>query len=91
MAAAEPADLALHAALLVAALDARLAEEAVEPVVRPQRDEPFRLDPVAALQHLGDRGLRLSQVVVADPVGHATEVLEGADMTVEEHRLASFK
>ena len=52
MAAAEPADLALHAALLVAALDAGLTEEAVEAVVRPQRDEPFRLDPVAALQHL---------------------------------------
>ena len=49
MTAAEPADLALHTALLVAALDARLADEAVEAVVGPHRHEPVRLDPAAPL------------------------------------------
>ena len=36
------------------------------------------------LQHPGHRRL---QVVVADPAGHTTEVLEGADVPVEEHLL----
>ena len=81
----EPADLGLHATLLVAPFDARLAEEAVEPVVRSQRDEPFRLDAGAALQHLRDRRL---QIVVADPVRHPTEVLEAAHVPVEEYGLA---
>ena len=48
--AAEPADLALHPALLMRAAHAGLAEERVEPVVAAQRDEPLVLHPVAALQ-----------------------------------------
>ena len=55
MAAAEAADLALDAALLVRALDARRRELRLEQVVRAQRDEPVGLDPPAALQHLLDR------------------------------------
>ena len=85
MAATEPADLGLHPALLVAALDPGLAEEAVEAVVASERDEPLGLDAGAALEHLGHRRL---QVVVADPVRYAAQVLEAPDVAVEEHGLA---
>jgi hypothetical protein len=85
MAAPEPAHLALHAALLVRPGLARLAEEAVEPVMGPQRHEPLGLDPVPAPQHPHHRSL---QVVVADPARHPAEVVERPDMTVQEHLLA---
>ncbi|WP_248580894.1 hypothetical protein [Nocardioides sp. InS609-2] len=81
MAAAEPADLAFHTTLLVCALFAGNAEERVEPVVGPQRDEPLGLLAVPALQHSGHRGL---EVVVADPARHATEVLERRRVSFEE-------
>ena len=84
VAAAEPADLALDAALLVRALDAGDAEEAVEAVVRAERDKAGGFQPVPTAQHLDDRGL---QVVVADAPGHATEPFERADVAVEEHLL----
>ena len=61
-----------------------LAEERVEPIMRPQADETVRLDPVPALQHPFDRGFR---VVVADPGRDTTEVFERADVTIEEHFL----
>jgi hypothetical protein len=64
--AAEPADLALHPALLVRALDAGPAVERVEPVVRAQRDEPLVLEPLAPQHHPDHRG---PQVVVADHPG----------------------
>src|ERR1700682_415423 len=54
MPAAEAPDIALHATLLIGALDAREAERALEPVVRAQRHEPIRLDPPPALQHTHD-------------------------------------
>ena len=82
--ASEPSDLTFHAAFLVRAADAGQAEEAVEPVMRPQRDESVRLEPVTTLQHPHDRGL---QVVVADPARHTTEVFERADVAVQEHLL----
>ena len=58
----EAADLALHAALLVGAVDAGAAEERVESVVAAQRGEPFGL---GAVTPLGGRtritaGVRLS-------------------------------
>ena len=84
MAASEPSDLALDAALLVGAVGAGLAEERVEPVVRAQGDEPFRLCPVPAAQHALHRRL---QVVVADPARHPTDVLERPDVAVEERLL----
>ena len=84
MPATEPADLALDAALLVCPVDAGHAKEAVEAVVRSQRNEPFRLVPVTALEDLHDRSL---QIVVADPARHTTEVRERADVTVQEHLL----
>src|SRR5208283_5375010 len=61
---AEVPDLALDAALLVRALDARLAVERREPVMRPERGPPRVLDPRPALaQHLRHgRG----QVVIPD-------------------------
>jgi hypothetical protein len=83
--AAEPADLALHAALLVRAGDAGRAEERVEPVMRPQRDEPFVLDAVAAHQDPHDRGLEV--VVAHQPGRHATEVGERQRVALEERLL----
>jgi hypothetical protein len=69
----------------VRALDARLAEERVEPVVAAQGDEPLVLDPVPPQQDAGDRGL---EVVVADPAcRHPTNVREGAHMPLEERLL----
>ena len=62
--APEPADLALDAALLVRAFDARSAEERVEAVVAAQRDEPLRLVAVASPQHPHHGGF---EVVVTDP------------------------
>ncbi len=53
--------------------------------MRPQRDEPVRLDPVPALQHPHHRRL---QVVVADPLRDAAVVLERPDVAIEEHLLA---
>ena len=81
MPAPEAADLALHAALLVGALDARAAEERVEPVVAAQRGEPFRLRAIAALEDPHDSGF---EVVIPDPAGYAPEVLEGQHMTLQE-------
>jgi hypothetical protein len=68
VAAAEPADLAFHAAFLVRSLLAGEAEERVEPVMGAQRDEPLRLRAVSAPQHPDDRRL---EVVVTDPAGTA--------------------
>ena len=52
--------------------------------MRPQGDEPRRLDPIAALQHFLDGGF---QVVIPDPGGDAIEMVERSDMTIEEHLL----
>lgn len=84
MVAAEPANLAFNAALLMGAVLARLAEPRVEPVVRPQRNEPVRLDPIPALEDLGDRRL---EVVVADRFGDAAEMIERPDVPIQEHVL----
>jgi hypothetical protein len=82
--AAEPATLALDPALLVGALDAGLAEERVEPIVAAQGDEPLVLNAIAALEDPRDRG---AEVVVADPVGHPTQVHEPLDVALEERLL----
>ena len=84
MVAPEPADVALDAAFLVGAVDARFAEERLEPVVRPQGDEPVVLETITALQDPGDRGL---QVVVTDPARDPAEAFEGPDMGVGERLL----
>ncbi len=81
VAAAEPADLALDAALLVRAFDAGPAEERVEPVVRAQHDESFGLETITALEYPHHRRL---QVVIADPCRHPTEVFERADVAIDE-------
>jgi hypothetical protein len=60
MAAAEPADLALDAALLVRAVLRRDAEEGIEPVMRAQRDKPLRLAMARPFRTLTTAGLRLS-------------------------------
>jgi len=84
VAAAEPATLTLHPTLLVGALQARLAEERVEPIVAAQDDKPLVLDAVAALEDPCDRRL---EVVVADPVGHPAQVGEPLDVALEERLL----
>ena len=81
IAATVAADVALHAALLVRARNARLAEERFEPVMRAERDEPLVLQPVTALQDLRRCCL---EVVVADTQRHATEPFERADMRISE-------
>ena len=83
--AAEAADLALDAALLVRALDARRGEQRLEQVVRAHRDEPVGLDPPAALEDLLDRR---AQVVVADLAEHAIEPLERVRVTLQERLLS---
>ena len=82
--AAEAADLALDAALLVRALEARRGELRLEQVVRAQRDEAVGLDAPAALEHLLDRR---AQVVVADQREHAAEPLERLDVQLQERLL----
>jgi hypothetical protein len=74
VAPSEAADLALHAALLVGAVDAGAAEEQVETVMAAQCGEPFGLRPVTALEDPDDGGF---EVVVPDPSGNTAEVLEG--------------
>lgn len=81
--AAEEADVALDAALLVSALDAGLAVEGVDVEVGAERDPPVSLDPLPGEpDHLGDGSL---EVVVADLVcGHPAEDLEGVHVPFEE-------
>jgi hypothetical protein len=63
VAAAEAADLALNAALLMRALLAGQTERRFEAIVRAHRDEPVGLHTAPTLQDLRDRGL---QIVIAD-------------------------
>ena len=84
VAAPEAADLALHTALLVRALDAGAAEERVEPVMAAQRGEPFGLGAVTTLEDPDDGGF---EVVVPDPAGHTAEVLEGQHVALQERFL----
>jgi hypothetical protein len=51
MVAAEPADLAFHAAFLVCTVDAGDAVERVEGVVRAEQHPPVGLGAVTAHQH----------------------------------------
>ena len=60
VAPAEAPDLALHAAFLMRARDAGLAEERVEAEVRAQRGEAVALDAVASGEHPRHGRLRLS-------------------------------
>ena len=85
VAPAEAADLALHAALLMRARDAGLAEERVEAEVRAQCGEAVALDAVASGEH--PRHGRL-EIVVADPPRHPAEALEGDHVALEERLLA---
>ena len=68
-----------------APFDPWLAKEAVKAVVGPQRHKALGLEAVAAPENLLHRRF---QVVVADTGGHAAEVLEGADVAVQEDFLA---
>ncbi len=80
--AAEPADLALDPALLMGALNPGLAEEAVEAVVRTQRDEPRVLHPLTAQHHPHHRR---GEVVIADhPRRHPAQPLERGHVTIQE-------
>lgn len=81
MVAAEAPHLALHAALLVGALLAGLAEEGLVEVVGAQRHEAVGFDPPAAAQDLDHGGL---EVVVADLAGDAAEELEGVGVALEK-------
>ena len=85
VAASEAADLALHAALLMRARDAGLAEERVEAEVRAQCGEAVALDAVASGEH--PRHGRL-EIVVADAPRHPAEAPEGDRMSLEERLLA---
>jgi hypothetical protein len=77
--AAEPADRALDAALLVCPLDAGLAVERVEPVVRGEQDPAGVLvaSPAGTLDDLGDCG---GQVVVLDVAGRTPPIASNASM-----------
>ena len=85
VAASEAADLALHAALLMRARDAGLAEERVEAEVRAQCGEAVALDAVASGEHA--RHGRL-EIVVADAPRHPAEPPEGDRVALEERLLA---
>ena len=82
MIAAEVADLALHAALLVPGRGR--AELRLEPPVRTERDEPHRLFAAMAAQDLADR---TGQVVVAQDPMDPAEVGEGVLVRLEERLL----
>ena len=82
MIAAEVADLALHAALLVPRRGR--AELRLEPPVRAERDEPHRLLAAVAAQDLADR---TAQIVVAQDPMDPTEVGEGVLVRLEERLL----
>jgi hypothetical protein len=79
--AAEPSDLAFHAAFLMSPGFAGDAEERVELVVRAQGDESPGLVPVPSFQH-PDHGR--PEVVIADQAGQGAEVLERQDVAFEE-------
>ena len=85
VAAAEAADLALHAALFMRARDAGLAEERVETEVRAQCGEAVALDTVASGEHARHGCL---EIVVADPPRYPAEALEGERVSFEERLLA---
>jgi hypothetical protein len=83
--AAEPAALAFHPALLVAALMPRNAIPGVEAVVRAERDPALVLHPGAAKHHPLDRA---GQVVVADLLGrHPAQPPERIDVALQERLL----
>ena len=85
MAAAEPADLTLHTALLMRPLDTWGAEEGVVAVMGAHRHEPGMLKPFPAQ---GDPDHRRLQIVIADHPGrHPTEGLEGPHMPIQERFL----
>ena len=85
MAAAEPADLTFHPALLVRPVDPGQAEERVVAVVGPHRDEPGMFEPFPAQRHPDHRRL---QIVVADHPGrHPAERLERPHMPIQERLL----
>ncbi|MDH6493702.1 hypothetical protein M2157_009789 [Streptomyces sp. SAI-127] len=86
--AAEIADLALHPALLVGALDARTAVETLDPPVRTESDPPLRFRALPGeAQDLGDRRF---QIVVAHlAAGHPAQHGQRVDMAFEERLLAA--
>ena len=85
MSAPEPAALALHAALLVAALMAGLAIPRLKTVVAAKRNPALVLLAGPPEQHLLDRAV---EVVVADPHHRdPTEALEAIDMAFQESLL----
>jgi hypothetical protein len=81
--AAEPADLPLDTALLVSALQARLAVERIDREVRTERGPSSGFDSLPGEpEDLGDRG---PQVVVADLAGgDASERGERVDVAFQE-------
>ena len=85
MVAAEAANLALHAALLVRAFDPRGGEDRVEQIVRAHRDKPIGLHAPAAAQHLLHRR---AQVVIANLAEHATEPIERQHVPLQERLLS---
>jgi len=82
--AAEAADFAFHAALLVGARAAGASERRLVQVVRTQTDETVLLDPPSAAQHLLDRR---AQVVVADRRERAAEEAERLHVRRQERLL----
>ena len=82
---AKASDLTFDATFLVCPFLAGQAEERVEAVVASERHEALGLFAVSALQHPCNGGL---QVVIADANRHASEVLEGSDVSVDEDLLS---
>jgi hypothetical protein len=82
--AAEPADLALDPTLLMRATKADQGELRLRQVVRPQPDEPVRLDPSTTPQDLLDRR---GQIVASHQAGNATEELERVRVRLQERLL----
>lgn len=83
--AAVPADLALHAALLVSTGDAGLAVEGIQAVVGAERGPSVGLDSLTVEpDHLRDRGL---EIVVADLANRYPEDPERMGVALEERLL----
>jgi hypothetical protein len=84
VAAAETADLVLHAALLVSPPLAGQAEHRLKHVVRAQRDEPVALHAATPLEHLRDSA---TEIVIAERREHTLKEVEGVNMALQERLL----
>src|ERR1035437_45957 len=86
------ANLPFHATLLVGPFQPRGRELRREQIMRAQRDEPVRLDPPAALEHLLPRRLQIVKPAAredpAEPLERLRVQLQERLLGLDQRRLA---